>query len=92
MFYTKVRHNNPDAQISVTGHSLGGGIADTVALRHREDNIEALTLNPAPVLSRDVEKFGDGFDMKNIRNIINENDPLHLGINAADFIIMEECI
>ncbi|PGN51208.1 lipase [Bacillus cereus] len=87
LFYMKIRQNNPDTEISVTGHSLGGGIADTVALRHREDNIEALTLNPAPVLKRDVEKFGDGFDMKNIRNIINENDPLHIGIKAADFTV-----
>ncbi|MCI0764344.1 lipase [Bacillus sp. TL12] len=84
-FYMRMRHENPSAKISVTGHSLGGGIADTVALRHQEDNIEALTLNPAPVLDRDVEKFGDGFDMKNIRNIINENDPLHIGINVGDF-------
>ncbi|MGI2746457.1 lipase family protein, partial [Bacillus cytotoxicus] len=85
-FYMRMRHENPSAKISVTGHSLGGGIADAVALRHQEDNIEALTLNPAPVLDRDVEKFGDGFDMKNIRNIINENDPLHIGINVGDFI------
>ena len=35
-------------KISVTGHSLGGGIANTVSLRHQEDNIESLTLNPAP--------------------------------------------
>ncbi|HDR7315104.1 TPA: lipase, partial [Bacillus cytotoxicus] len=84
-FYMRMRHENPSAKISVTGHSLGGGIADAVALRHQEDNIEALTLNPAPVLDRDVEKFGDGFDMKNIRNIINENDPLHIGINVGDF-------
>ncbi len=34
LFYMKMRHDNPDAEISVTGHSLGGGIADTVALRH----------------------------------------------------------
>ena len=86
-FYLKVKHDNPSAKISVTGHSLGGGIANTVSLRHQEDNIESLTLNPAPVLNRDVDKFGNGFDMNNIRNVINEKDPLHLGIKLADFTI-----
>ncbi|PGR38199.1 lipase [Bacillus cereus] len=86
-FYLKVKHDNPSAKISVTGHSLGGGLANTVSLRHQEDNIESLTLNPAPVLNRDIDKFGNGFDMNNIRNVINEKDPLHLGIKVADFTI-----
>ncbi|PGD04266.1 lipase [Bacillus wiedmannii] len=86
-FYLKVKHDNPAVKISVTGHSLGGGLANTVSLRHQEDNIESLTLNPAPILNRDVDKFGNGFDMNNIRNVINEKDPLHLGIKMADFTI-----
>ena len=68
----KVKHDNPSAKISVTGHSLGGGIANTVSLRHQEDNIESLTLNPAPVLNRDVDKFGNGFDMNNIRMLLTK--------------------
>ncbi|EJR39499.1 lipase family protein [Bacillus mycoides] len=90
-FYRRVKREFNDEfklnKISITGHSLGGGLADTVALRNQKDKIDVLTLNPAPVLNRDVIKFGDGFDRENIRNVINENDPLHLGINVGDFII-----
>ncbi|MGQ7105435.1 lipase family protein [Bacillus cereus group sp. Bce041] len=86
-FYEKVKQYADGKTISITGHSLGGGIANTVALRHQEDDIDVLALNPAPVLNRDVDKFGNGFDMKNVRNIINQNDPLHIGIKAADFTL-----
>ncbi|OTX87805.1 lipase [Bacillus thuringiensis serovar londrina] len=86
-FYEKMKQYANGKTISITGHSLGGGIANTVALRHQKDDIDVLTLNPAPVLNRDVDKFGNGFDMKNVRNIINQNDPLHIGIKAADFTL-----
>ncbi|OFD80071.1 hypothetical protein BWGOE8_20050 [Bacillus mycoides] len=86
-FYEKMKQYANGKTISITGHSLGGGIANTVALRHQKDDIDVLTLNPAPVLNRDVDKFGNGFDMKNVRNIINKNDPLHIGIKAADFTL-----
>jgi len=46
-----------------------------------------LTLNPAPLPEKDVKKYGNGFDMENIRNVINEKDPLHLGAKAADMVI-----
>lgn len=86
-FYEKVKQYADGKTIRITGHSLGGGIANTVALRYQEDDIDVLALNPAPVLNRDVDKFGNGFDMKNVRNIINQNDPLHIGIKAADFTL-----
>lgn len=86
-FYHQVKEENPGTKISLTGHSLGGGLADSVAMRNKEDNIEVLTLNPAPLLNRDIIKYGYGFDQKNIRNVINENDPLHTGIKDADMVI-----
>ncbi|WP_257151631.1 lipase [Bacillus pseudomycoides] len=34
-----------------------------------------------------MKKYGNGFDMENIRNVINEKDTLHLGAKAADMVI-----
>ncbi|OOR51727.1 lipase [Bacillus pseudomycoides] len=86
-FYEQVRKDHPGVKITIIGHSLGGGLANDVAVRHREDNIEVLTLNPAPLPGADVKKYGHGFDMENIRNVINEKDPLHLGARLADMVI-----
>ncbi len=52
-FYEKVKASNKGKKITLLGHSLGGGAANTVALRHQEDNINVLALNPAPVLNKD---------------------------------------
>ena len=86
-FYEKVKAENKGKKITLLGHSLGGGAANTVALRHQEDNINVLALNPAPVLNKDVVKYGYGTNMKNCRSLINEYDPLYGAIKAADFVI-----
>ncbi|MEB9982078.1 lipase, partial [Bacillus cereus] len=86
-FYEKVKAKNKGKKITLLGHSLGGGAANTVALRHQEDNINVLALNPAPVLNKDVVKYGYGTNMKNCRSLINEYDPLYGAIKAADFVI-----
>ncbi|HDR4571461.1 MULTISPECIES: lipase family protein [Bacillus cereus group] len=87
-FYERIKRNHgQNNNITLIGHSLGGGIANTVALRNQKDNIPVLTLNPAPVLNTDVAKYGDGSNMKNNLSIVNENDPLYGGIKVADFVI-----
>ncbi len=86
-YYQMVKAEAHGAKISLTGHSLGGGLADSVAMRNPSDNLDVLSLNPAPLLSVDVVKYGYGFDKKNIRNVINENDPLHQGVKSADMVI-----
>ncbi|ARX69888.1 lipase [Bacillus thuringiensis] len=86
-FYEKVKAKNKGKKITLLGHSLGGGAANTVALRHQEDNINVLALNPAPVLNKDVVKYGYGTNMKNCRSLINEYGPLDGAIKATDFVI-----
>ncbi|MGG3966135.1 lipase family protein [Heyndrickxia faecalis] len=86
-FYHQVKKENKGAKISLTGHSLGGGLANSVAMRNKDDQIDVLSLNPAPLLARDIQKYGNGFDQKNIRNVINECDPLHIGVEDADMVI-----
>ncbi|MEZ0116936.1 UNVERIFIED_ORG: hypothetical protein ABRZ91_000893 [Heyndrickxia coagulans] len=86
-FYHQVKKENKGAKISLTGHSLGGGLANSVAMRNKDDHIDVLSLNPAPLLNRDIIKYGYGFDQKNIRNVINEFDPLHIGVKDADMVI-----
>ncbi|MEI4803202.1 lipase [Bacillus sp. FJAT-51639] len=84
-FYEQVRKDHPNVKITIIGHSLGGGLANDVAVRHRGDNIEVLTLNPAPIPDKDVK--GNVFDMENIRNVINKKDPLHIVARATDMVI-----
>ncbi|GGE55272.1 lipase family protein [Priestia taiwanensis] len=86
-FYHKIKADNPNAKITLIGHSLGGGIANTVALRNQADDVNVLALNPAPVLNSDVIKYGDGSQLKNTQNIVNENDPLYNAILGADFVL-----
>lgn len=86
-FYQQVKQKANGAKISLTGHSLGGGEANSVAMRNQEDHLDVLTLNPAPLLNSDVVKYGYGFDNKNIRNVINDCDPLHIGVKSADMVI-----
>lgn len=33
-------------------------------MRNKEDHIDVLTLNPAPLLARDIQKYCNGFDQK----------------------------
>ena len=87
IFYKRVHGKYPDSKISLTGHSLGGALANTVAMRNLEDQIDVLTLNPAPILNRDVVLYGYGFDNERIRNVINEKDPLYIGAKSADMVI-----
>lgn len=86
-FYQRVKQKANEAKISLTGHSLGGGEANSVAMRNQKDHLDVLTLNPAPLLNSDVVKYGYGFEHKNIRNVINDCDPLHIGVKSADMVI-----
>jgi hypothetical protein len=45
LYYCKVRADNPDAKITITGHSLGGGLASLIGVFFDE---KAVTFNQAP--------------------------------------------
>ena len=64
-FYEKVLQENPDSSISITGHSLGGALAQYVAsLKH----VPATTFNAPGV------NIPTGGTSENIINYVNMND------------------
>lgn len=68
-FYNEIKAELPaGTKITITGHSLGGGIGLTVALRNQEEDIDVLALNLAPLLNEDVIRYGDGSQLKNSRS------------------------
>ncbi|SFK19530.1 hypothetical protein, partial [Bacillus sp. 71mf] len=88
-FYKRVK-NKPELagkHITAIGHSLGGGTANTVKMRNQKDNLSVVTLNPAPLLNKDVIIYGNGSKLKDVINYRNQNDPLHMGNAIGDFRI-----
>ena len=76
-FYKKLRKNHPDALIRVTGHSLGGSLAQLLAVYH--DDVSALTCNPVGT-KRLIQK---DFNADNIFNLIVRNDVFPLAMPQA---------
>jgi Ca2+-binding RTX toxin-like protein/pimeloyl-ACP methyl ester carboxylesterase len=66
--YAQVKLDNPDASISLTGHSLGGALAQLVVARNAEDNLSAVTFG-----ALGVGQLADrlNFDANANYNIIN---------------------
>ena len=76
-FYKKIRHKHPDASIRATGHSLGGSLAQLLAVYH--DDVSALTCNPVGT-KRLIQK---DFNADNIFNLIVRNDVFPLAMPQA---------
>ena len=69
--YDKIKRENPDKNITVTGHSLGGSLAEIVgAVR----GANAVTFNAYGV--RDMFKNGTRLNERNITNYVNELDSI----------------
>ena len=76
-FYRRLRNNYPDAPIRATGHSLGGSLAQVLAVYH--DDVSALTCNPVGT-KRLIQK---DFNADNIFNLIVRNDVFPLAMPQA---------
>lgn len=75
-FARSVKEANPGAEIIVTGHSLGGGIAQYVGALMA---VEAVAFDPAPVARFfDSAKGAELLNAARISNFTNQVDPLYL--------------
>lgn len=66
----------------VAGNSLGGGLANCVAMQNSE--IKSVTINPSIVPEPVLGMVSASFDSNNCTNYISENDPLNDLQSAAD--------
>lgn len=82
--YRTVKNEYPTADITTTGHSLGGGLAEYVAARN---DLSAVTYDPAdilPVLSDDIIKRIDNGDFKDkIYSISHPGDVVSSGVLSS---------
>lgn len=79
-FHDKVKRENPDMEVSVTGHSLGGSLAEIVSgIR----GTLAVTFNAYGV--KDMFKAGTKLKEGNIVNYVNEQDGITM-VNGENHI------
>lgn len=83
----EVKAKHPNAKVSLTGHSLGGGLAQYAAAKA---NLPAVTFNPAApakILSiKSYDYFSELRDqLHNITNYVHSFDPLQM-VNAISFL------
>ncbi|WP_458123645.1 lipase family protein [Paenibacillus sp. Z3-2] len=80
VLYEKVSQTYPDASISLTGHSLGGGLAQYVAARK---DLSAMTYSAPSVtnLLDDVSlaKVNEGYYDGKVVNVVDPNDSVGAG-------------
>lgn len=74
-FRNRVASTNPNASITLTGHSLGGGISNGVALASGDASIN---FNPAPLPYDLSTIYGNGVDRTDIINYQTLYDPLRI--------------
>lgn len=73
-FYIEVKSNNPGSSLIITGHSLGGGLANEVNVRAGGEN-KSITYNAAP-LSRVGRISTLWLNKTNFTNYRTDQDPL----------------
>ncbi|PZT53251.1 lipase family protein [Paenibacillus silvae] len=80
VLYEQVKAKYPDASISLTGHSLGGGLAQYVAARQ---DLPAMTYSAPSVTNllddASLAKVNEGYYDKKVINIVHPNDSVGAG-------------
>ncbi|MBY0202389.1 MULTISPECIES: lipase family protein [Paenibacillus] len=80
VLYEQVKSKYPDASISLTGHSLGGGLAQYVAARQ---DLSAMTYSAPSVTNllddASLAKVNEGYYDKKVVNIVHPNDSVGAG-------------
>jgi Protein of unknown function (DUF2974) len=78
--YKKIKEAHPENEIELTGHSLGGSLAQYVSVKNI---VRAVTFNSAPYPAADIKYSRGNYD-SNIINIRTSDDPLSLIIFLLD--------
>lgn len=80
VLYEQIKSKYPDASISLTGHSLGGGLAQYVAARQ---DFPAMTYSAPSVTNllddASLAKVNEGYYDKKVVNIVHPNDSVGAG-------------
>ncbi|MGO4530419.1 hypothetical protein AB4Z30_15155 [Paenibacillus sp. 2TAF8] len=80
VLYEQIKSKYPDASISLTGHSLGGGLAQYVAARQ---DLPAMTYSAPSVTNllddASLAKVNEGYYDKKVVNIVHPNDSVGAG-------------
>lgn len=76
-FRDRVKNANPESDITLTGHSLGGGLSNSVALQTGD---KAVNFNPAPLPYDLSTIFGNGAQRSDIINYQTHGDPLGMAL------------
>ena len=83
-FYQKVRKQYPGREIAVTGHSLGGSLAQMIAVRNPD--VRAFPCNPVGTKSLMKEDVSDG----RVFNLVVRSDPFSSALPQVGHSFLRE--